>query len=244
MVPTVRPLRQLVVSPGAFFEERPPAETLPVAAGIVLAFALSLLVGFFLVGAMLAGAIDATVTMDNPDRPPDWVCEQHADDPDSAFGEGCDEPATIERDAGALVREAVNEYLWIAIVGPLVLWLLGGIVLFGAGRLAGGSPSFSGTLALAGWAALPEFLRLGVGLAGLWFVLSNVTITNPERGAAALQSAMAPVEPILVVASLVTIGWQWYLLAGGLSREAELSWGTAAFAVGVPLGIFSLFALA
>lgn len=79
MVPSARSLRQFVVSPATFFEERPPAETLPAAAGVVVAFALCLAVGFFLVGAMLAGAIDATVTMDNPDRPPDWVCEQHAE---------------------------------------------------------------------------------------------------------------------------------------------------------------------
>ena len=244
MVPSVRPLRQLVVSPGAFFEERPPAETLPIAAGIVVLFAVSLLVGILLLGSMLAGAIDATVTMDNPDRPPDWVCEQHGDDPDSALGEGCDEPATIQRDAGALVQEEVNGYLWIAIVVPFVIWLVAGAVLFGGGRLAGGSPTFSGALALAGWAALPEFLRLGVGLVGLWAVLSEATITNPERGAAAIEAVVAPVEPVLLAASLVTIAWQWYLLTGGLSREADISRGAAALAVGVPLGLFSLFGLA
>lgn len=55
---------------------------------------------------------------------------------------------------------------------------------------------------------------------------------------------IAPVEPVLLAASLVTIGWQWYLLTGGLSREAGISRGAAALAVGVPLGIFSLFGLA
>lgn len=244
MVPAGRPLRQLVVSPGAFFEERPPAETLSIAAGVVVAFAVCLVVGFLLLGSMLAGAIDATVTMDNPDRPPDWVCERHADDPDSAFSDGCDEPATIERDAGELVRGVIHEHLWIAVVGPFVLWPIAGVVLFGAGRLAGGSPSFSGTLALAGWAALPEFVRLGVGLVSLWYVLSGVTITNPERGAAALEAVMGPVEPVLLAASLVTFCWQWYLLTGGLEQEAEISRGAAAFAVGVPLAIFTLFGLA
>jgi hypothetical protein len=244
VVPDVRPLRQLVVSPGAFFDERPPVETLPIAAGVVVAFAVCLAVGLLLVGSMLAGAVDATVTMDNPDRPPDWVCADHADDPDSPLGQGCDEPATIQRDAGAILREAVDGYLWLAFVLPFVLWPVAGIVLFGAGRLAGGSPSFRGTLALAGWAALPEFFRLGVGLAGLWFVLSGVTITDPVRGVAAFEAAMAPVEPVLLAASLVTIGWQWYLLTGGLEREAGLPRGAAALAVGVPLVLFSLVGLA
>lgn len=243
MVPALHPLRKLLVSPASFFDERPPAETLPTAAGVVVLFTVCLVGGFFLIGAMLAGAIDGTVTMDNPDRPPDWVCDQNAEDTDSVFSDDCDEPATIERDAGALAQEAVHDLLWIAVVGPFVLWGAAGVVLFGAGRLAGGSPSFSGTLALAGWAALPELFRLAVGLVGLQFVLGGMTITNIQQADAALQSAMAPVEPVILVASLITVGWQWYLLTGGLTQEADLSWGEAGFAVGIPLGVFSLFSL-
>lgn len=104
--------------PSIVFEERPPAETLPTAAGVVVLFAVCLVAVFLLVCSMLAGAVDATVTMDNPERPPDWVCDDHADDEVSVF----DEPKTIERDAGELVREAVHDRLWTAVVGPFVLW--------------------------------------------------------------------------------------------------------------------------
>ncbi|WP_049921367.1 hypothetical protein [Halopiger djelfimassiliensis] len=61
--------------------------------------AIGLVAAFLLVGSMLAGAIDATVTMENPDRPPEFVCDTHAAGSDSAFAENCDEPETIERDA-------------------------------------------------------------------------------------------------------------------------------------------------
>lgn len=241
MVPSVRTLRQLLLSPAAFFDERPPAETLPLAAGVVVLFAISFIIALLLVGSMLAGAIDATVTIDNPDRPPEPICAQHADDPDSAFGESCDEPETIERDAGELVREAVNEYLWIGIVGPIILWILGTVTLFGAGRLAGGDPSLSGTLSLAGWAALPEFFRLGAGLVGLWYVLDDLTITDPERSASVFEAAMSTVEPVLLVVSLLTLVWQWALLTGGLSKDAEIPWSTAGVAVAVPLGLVFVF---
>jgi len=241
MVPTVRTLRQVILSPTAFFEERSPTETLPVAVIIVILFAVSVTAAIVLLGSMLAGTVDATVTMDNPDRPPEPICAQHADDPDSMFGEGCDEPATIERDAGELVQEAMYDYLWVGLVGPFILWIVGTVVLFGAGRLAGGSPSLLGTLSLAGWAALPELVRLVVGLAGFSYILSDMTITDPEQGASALEAAMAPMEPVVLVVSLVTLAWQWSLLTGGLSQDADLRWGTAAIVVGIPLGLFFVF---
>lgn len=236
----LRSVRQLLLSPASYFDDRPPAETLRLAAGLVGLLVVVLTAGFLFAGTLMAGTIDATVTMDNPDRPPDFICEQHGDDPDSALGAGCDEPAEIERDAGELVQELLRDYLWIGVVGPLVLWAAGTVVLFGVARLAGGSPSLPGTAAVAGWAALPEVARTLVGVAALRVALADVTITDPERGAAVLESAMAPVDPLLTVASLATFLWQWSLLTGGLSREAELSWNTAAVAVAIPLGLFHL----
>ena len=241
MVPAVRPLRELLLSPASFFEERPPAETLPIAIGIVASFVIALTISIALLGILLAGAVDATVTMDNPDRPPEPICAQHADDPGSTFGERCDEPETIERDAGEIVQEAIYNYLWLGFVGPFVLWAIGTAVLFSAGRLAGGSPSLLGAVSLAGWAVLPEFLRLGIGLGGLWYVLSDLSLTDPERAPAVFEAAMAPIEPVLLAASVITLAWQWVLLTGGLSEDADLPWRTAGFAVGIPLVIFFVF---
>ncbi|MXV64566.1 YIP1 family protein [Natronorubrum sp. JWXQ-INN-674] len=244
MVPSVPTLRQFLLSPAAFFEERPPAETLPIAAGIVVLFAVSLVVSLVLIGSMLAGAVDATVTMDNPDRPPGPICDHHEGASDSILSENCDEPETIERDAGALVQEAIHDYLWIALIGPFVLWLGGGVVLYAAGRLAGGTPSFTGTLALAGWAALPELFRLAVGVVAIRVALSSLTITDLDKAADALEAAMAPIDPVLLVASLVTVAWQWHVLTGGLSREAALSRRAAAVAAGVPLALYALVTVA
>lgn len=243
MISAARSLKQLILSPTAFFEERSPPETLPMAAGIVALFAITFVVGFLLLGSMLAGAIDASITMDNPDRPSEKFCDVHADAIDSTLDDECDEPETIERDAGAVVQEVVNDRLWIAVIGPFVMWVVAGVVLYGVGGIVGHDPSFSGTLALAGWAALPEFFRLAVGLLALRIGLANVTITDPEQAVTVFEEAMAPIEPFLLIASLVTVGWQWYLITGGLSQEADIPWKTAAVGVAVPLGIVALLSL-
>ncbi|RQG90594.1 Yip1 family protein [Natrarchaeobius chitinivorans] len=237
----LRSIRTFLLAPQAFFDERPPAETLALAVGIVVVLALALAFAIALIGSMLAGSVDATVTMDNPDRPPEWVCDQHEDDPDSILGENCDEPATIERDAGALVQEAAHEYVPIALISPFIMWILGGIVLFATGRLAGGDPSVAGSFALAGWAAVPEFARLAAVLLGFWIVLRDVTITDPESQVDVIEGAMTSLEPFFLVVSLLVLVWQWYLLAGGLSRDANVPWRTAAFAVAVPLALLVPF---
>ncbi|ELY78550.1 YIP1 family protein [Natrinema pallidum] len=136
--------------PAAFFDEHDPATTLPIALILVVGLAVALGLSTVAVGSMLAGSMDATVTMDNPDRPPEWACEQHGS---GLPVDNCDEPATIDRDAGMLVSEAVTDYLGFAVIVPFVLWALGSVVLFGAARLAGGAPSIRGTVALAGWAS-------------------------------------------------------------------------------------------
>ncbi|MEY7848119.1 YIP1 family protein [Natrarchaeobius sp. A-rgal3] len=236
-------VRTFLLSPETFFAERSPAETLLIAAGIVLMLAIALVISISLLGSIFAGSIDATVTMDNPDRPPEWVCDQHEDDSDSLLGENCDEPATIERDAGALAQEAFHEYIPLAFISPFIMWMLGGIVLFSAGRIAGGDPSVPGSFALAGWAAVPEFARLAAVIVGFWFVLQDVTITDPEAEVGVIEGAMASLEPILVTVSLLVLLWQWYILAGGLSRDADVPWGTAAAAVGVPLALLVPFAV-
>ncbi|WP_256391993.1 Yip1 family protein [Natronoarchaeum rubrum] len=242
MADAARTLRQFLLSPRAFFEERPPARTLPIAAGLVVLLAACLTAGILALEVLIEGAIDATVTMDNPDRPPEPFCDGQFGESGS-FDDGCDEPRTIERDAGTLVAEAMRRFLWIGMVGPFVMWFLGGVVLFGVGRLAGGDPSLGGTFALAGWATVPEIARLAVGIGGLWLVLSNTTITNVDQGSAALEAALAPVSPWLTLASLLAIGWQWQILTAGLAEDADLSRAASGVAVGVPLAIFGLLYL-
>ncbi|OIB55632.1 Yip1 family protein [Natrialba sp. SSL1] len=229
-------------SPSKFFEEHDPATTLPVAIGIVVTFAIALVLSVYFIASVLGGTIEGTVTVDNPDRPPEWVC-------DSPTGEmhetsSCDEPETIERDGGSLFYEAATNYVGYAAVLPFLMWVVGGLVLFAAGRLANGSPSLGGTFALAGWAAVPEFARLAAGLLAITVALSDVTITQFEQAPDVIEVALASVEPVLVLATVATTIWQWVLLTGGLQQDADLSRAAAGVAVGVPLVIVLLLSLA
>ena len=238
MRPSTESVRQFVVSPAEFFAERPPADSLQIAIGLVVLCTICLTVSFFLVGSMLAGTVDGTITIDNPDRPPGPFCDHH--DTGSALSDSCSEPETVDRDAGELFQEAVGEVIWVALIGPFVLWVGAGITLFVVGRVAGGTPSMKGALSLAGWAAIPEFVRLAAGLIGLHLALDGLSVDDVDEIEHVVEPAIESVDPILMVVSLVVAGWQWYLLAGGLAEDADLSWPAAAVGVAVPLGLFTL----
>ncbi|WP_254861869.1 Yip1 family protein [Halovivax gelatinilyticus] len=244
MVPALSSLWNGLVRPESYFDDRPPAETLGVAFAIVAVFAFALAISILTMGTVLADSTEITETVDNPDRPSEAICEQYGDDPHSPYGDRCDEPETIERDGSDAIMDAVSGYAGIGLVSTFVLWVLAGGVLYAGGRLAGGTPSFRGSLALAGWAALPEFGRLAVGLGGLWVGLDGVTLTDPENAVETLRVAMEPIDPILVFVSLLTAAIQWRLLTGGMIHEGELSRPAAALCTGVPLGLFVLISLA
>jgi hypothetical protein len=238
----LHPVRQFLLDPRAFFEEHGTASTLPFAALVVVALAIALAVGVTIVAGILAGAVQGTVMVDNPDRPPEPTCE--AFDDDTPGVDGCDQPAEVERDAGSLVREAANELVGTVIFAPFLLWLAGGVTVYLGGLLVGGDTGLSGSFSVAGWAAVPEFARLVAGLAILQFALADVTITDLESAPAAVRTAIAPVEPFIALASLLTAAWQLSVLSAGLSVEADISRGAAAVVTGVPLAILVLATLA
>jgi len=239
---TLDAVRRFLFEPRTFFEEHGTAATLPIAALAVVGLAIALAVGVTILGGILAGAVDGTVMVDNPDRPPEPTCEVFGND--TAGVEGCDEPAEVEREAGSLVREAANGFIGTVVVAPFLLWLAGGVTLFAGGRLADGDPGLSGSFAVAGWAAVPEFGRLLSGLALLQFALADVTITSLESTPEAVRAALAPVEPFITLASLLTVAWQLVVLSAGLSVEADISRGAAAVVTGVPLALLLLVTLA
>ena len=172
------------------------------------------------------------------------MCETHGDDSDSIMGENCDEPATVERDAGSLIREAAGEYVFPVFAFSLFVWPLAGIALFVFARLAGGDGGFLPTLGVAAWGAVPEFARLFVGLVGIRYVLAGVTFTGPIQSFPdQVATVLAPLEVPLLVASIVTLLWQWYLLSAGIGEVHDLDTPAAAFAVGLPLAAWGLIAL-
>ena len=233
-------LRQFLVRPRTFFAERPPASTLPIAIGVVVLISIATVGTLLLLGSILAGAVDTTVTVDNPNHTPEWACESNTAEFTPA---GCGEPETIERDAGELIQQAINDLVVIALLAPLLMWVLGAITFNLTARLAGGRPSLAGTAAIAGWVALPELLRLGGALVAFRVAFSDVTITDPERGAEVLEAAISSIDPVLWLVSLLVAAWQWHIATGGLMSDADLDRGAAAAATAFPLLIAFLLSL-
>ncbi len=240
-----RTVWRFVRSPRTFFQEHSAATNLAVGFVVVLAFAVALAGSVASLGVMLAASTDETVTMDNPDRPPAQICAGFDDDPDSLVGDRCEEPETIDRDAGALLQEAANQYVPWTFVTVFLLWPVSGVALFAGARIAGGDGGFAETLAVAAWGVVPEFLRLAAGLVGLRYVLARTTFTGPfESYPDQLASALAPLEAPLLVVTLVVLAWQWLLLTAGIQETHELPRAVAAAVVGVLLAVWGvLFAL-
>lgn len=237
----LRSVCRFFVSPRSFHAESGAATNPVVGLVLVVLFATSLAVGVWYVGELLAASTDATVAVDNPERPPDWVCDGPTSEQDSPLSDGCDEPATINREAGSLIREAVADYVPMAFVVGIAGWIVVGITLYVSARIAGGDGGFLPTLSVAAWGAVPELFRLLVGLVGLRYALGPVELTGsvesyPEQ----VLAAVAPLDPVLLVASLLVIAWQWFVLTPGIEMVHDLSRGGATAAVGIPLCVWAI----
>ncbi|WP_331235936.1 YIP1 family protein [Natronorarus salvus] len=178
---------------------------------VVLCFAAALAAGVWYVGELLVASTDATVTVDRP-----------------GFGEE-------ERDAGDLLREEAQSYAGWAFFVPFVVWFsLDGLVHLVA-RSVHGEGGFAETLAVVGWAFVPESLRLGAGLVAVRSAASRIDPDAPiesfsETFVAALTSFDAP----LLAVGVVVLLCQRAILTAGLEETHDLPTLTAALAVGAP----------
>ena len=201
-----------------------------VAVATVVVVTIGTTLGIVALGAVFDATVDQQITVDNPDRPPESTCESFGDDPDSAFADRCDEPERIEVDAGAELRDAATGYLHYGLLGVPLWWALFAVALHVGARVAGGSGSAGDEFVIAGWALGAELLRVGAGVAAIWYVLSNAAPAGSSFEAlandivAAITSATGP----LLVASAVAIAIQWVVVVGGLEAEYGLNRGAAA----------------
>lgn len=226
--------RQFLLRPGRFFEEREPSETLPWATGAVCLSLVTSLVAVYLVGQFIAGAVEGPIMVDNPAYPGDAFCDMPPEQP-GQIETGCAEPRQVERSPESLVNEAIAPFYVFVFIGVLLLWGLGTGLFYGLARIAGGSPSGSGTAVVAGWLAVPETLRAIVGVVAIRHALADVTITDIEAETDVVLDALHSVSSVLLVVSVLVILWQWYIATNGMAAEADISKGEAAAVTGLPL---------
>jgi hypothetical protein len=184
------------------------------------------------VGWVLAENLDGTVLVDNPERPPDWVCE--GDGGSAVFDEAdCDAPEQVERNVDAILWDAVEEVVGPAILAyPLALVVLT-LLLHAGAWLAGAEHGLSPTFAVAAWGMVPTLVLLPVSLVALSLTLDPVTVspgTDPETAIRPLVAQIRSTEPLSGVVTAVTAVWGGLIWRFGLLHEQGLP-GTEATTV-------------
>lgn len=227
------PLAAVASLPGSLLDRVRDAFDSPSAGAVAVVTVLVVTIGTSLGIVALGGVFDATVdqqiTVDNPDRPAESTCETFGDD-DSVVADRCEEPERIEVDAGAELRDAATGYVHYGLLGVPIWWALFSVALHVGARVAGGSGSVGESFVIAGWAIGVELLRVAVGLAAIWYALSNAAIAGSSFEALTtdLVAALTGVTGPLLVASAVGIAVQWVVVVGGLEAQHDLDRGTAA----------------
>ncbi|QLD90191.1 YIP1 family protein [Natronomonas salina] len=229
-----------LLTPKRFFAESEHRRDAWNALVVVSVIALIATASYGGMGLLFASSLDATVTVDNPERPPEWACETPTLEMNE---EDCQRPAEIERDAGDLLLEMWVQYIPHVFLGTYAAWLLVGSLLFGMGRLMGAGVRWSDTLVVWGWAMLVDLLQAFVALGFVAWLTAGRTVTaETEAELLAEVEAMAAAVPEFNPLPLLVGAWQIVVVGYGLSETQDISVVHAALAAAAVLLPVSLFA--
>jgi hypothetical protein len=226
--------------PVGFFSDPPRWRWSPtVAVGLAFVTGLVLAITIYWLGGVIADQFGGTVTVDNPAYPGGPFCEGPGADAFSerpeSMGDPCDEPAQFERDPEPYVQEAVAEVTFFAFVGWMLTWAVGAILLHVGAKVADGRGAMRQTFAIAAWSGVPVVLTslpAAVVLANR-FRSVELTLEDPDASRQAIESAVAPVEPILLAFTVIGTIWQAAIWYGGLRGLHDVDRGPAAIVAGV-----------
>lgn len=234
--------RTPLLRPGRYFRAHDGSPPLAHAAVVVAVVAVAVAGGMVVLLDQFAAALDTTVTVDNPAYPGDQFCEGSTFDHTLS---GCDEPKTVERNLGAMVAEELSWLPMASVVIVPLWWFWQAVVLHVAGTAADGAGSFAETATVAGWGMAPSLLRLVAVLGFAVAQFRSVSVpADPENAIAVLQSAIAGVEVVGLIAVVVVGVWAGAIRAYGLADAHEIPVPTAAAVVAALTLVGFLFELA
>lgn len=238
-----RPLGRLLTPHRAFDGDRTP---LPVALGLVLLVAVVSAVSFSMAATPIAAAVDGTVTVDNPNRPADFLCEPQTDDNvdwNDDTPDACTEPEQLTRSLGSYARSAVNGLLAPTFLTVVVGWLLATAWLY---TLTGSGDEGSVTTLLGdtAWAGVPFVVPAVARPLVLQRTADTYryggTIEGVETTAVAVASGAD--STVLLAVSAVALLWSGLILVGVAHGRRGLSLRSAAGLVAVPVAVLGLAA--
>ena len=231
-----RPLARLFTPHRAFDGDSTP---LSVAVGTVLLVAVASAVSLSMAATPIAAAVDGTVTVDNPSRPSELVCEPNTDDAiewNDETPESCTQPKQLERPLAGYAQSAVSGLAVPAFVSVVSAWLLSTAWLFafGGGRENGSLATLAGDTS---WALVPLLVPAAVRALLLGRTAERHqyggTIESVEATARSA-AAGAPLDPLFVV-SAVALLWSGGILAVILQRRRDATRTEAGVVAAVPV---------
>lgn len=221
-----------LVHPGRYFAERDvDARRVLVLVGLL---ALTGPAAVYGVTWIFTAHVDGTVMVDNPERPPDFVCESDSEVFDKS---GCSQPREVERDPDAVIRSSMAELIWVSLAGGPIVWLLSGILLHAGSWLSSPENGAVESFGVAAWGLVPTIFGL-LALLPVLFVLFDPVTMTPGSEAAVLDAIRADVEtfrPVAGVVTLATTAWGATVWRYGLEHERGLD-GTRAWVLAGVVG--------
>ncbi len=236
--------RTPLLRPDSYFAERVPNGVRGlVVAGVATLGGLGLVAAL---GAVLAAKIDGTVTVDNPNRPPETFC-----DGGSSFGNtggfNCSAPPEVERNVDTLLSAAVGELYAPLLVGVPLLMVVVAALLHAGTAAAGGEGGFGGTFSVTAWGFIPPLVTAALAVGAFWFLLDPVTVSGNTAPDTLRRSVLDDVRRVGTVAlglNLVGTAWSVAVCTFGLERARSVSRAAAATLGVVVFGGLYLVSLA
>jgi hypothetical protein len=238
--------RTPLLRPDRYFDER--GVSIARCLAVLALVTTAMTAGVYGLGWVLTERIDGTVTVDNPERPPDAVCDSAAASPETASDVGgemesrCDEPKEVERDIDELLWKGVSDAAGQVMLGFPLLWLFVGLLLHAGSWLAGGDGSAANSWAVAAWGLAPGVAGLAAGLLVLSLTVEPTTVsaaTEPTALRRHVVDSLGALEAVGTVTGVVTTLWGAVVWRFGLQEGRDVH-GTAASAVAGGAALFLL----
>jgi hypothetical protein len=228
-----------VLRPDQYFESRAPDLSLARGLAVVAVSTVVLAGVVWVVGGALAEAV-AHITVPNPDRPPDWVCE------DTALETvGCSAPERVP--ASEVVRDVLGRYVGFAFVAIPLVWVASSVLVYAGARIGGGDGSLRDTLVVTAWGLVPTTLASVVsGGTLVWLFSTRGLSAGTLEGVVAELQALLGGTPGLALAfvGLAGVAWQAAIHYYGVRETHRLSAAAAAAVAGLYALVSAVLALA
>lgn len=143
-----------------------------------------------------------TTEVNNPNRPPDWACEERTC---SVAGfPGCDRPKKVPLGDG--MWDAVGKALLLVFIAPFFVWFVSAVALHVLSAFGDGEGSFGNTVSITAWGMLPSLLQTVVGFGFLYLTLRNVKFGgNPEAVVEQLRLLVSKIRGGSLLSTVVSL---------------------------------------